>query len=357
MNKQWFGGMLLSAVMAVSGGMATQAAEKTLRLSHLNPNDPFKTSTAAMAVVFENLMESGTNGAIDVVVYPDGQLGKEQEILQQMKLGLVQSAIVSMGGLASVYPPIGVLDVPFAFPDISTTYAVFDGPFGQTLAQHIEQSTGLAVLGYGDSGGFFAFTNSKRQIHNPDEMDGLRIRTMTLETHQKMIEALGAQPTAISWPEVYTSLETGVVDGQMNPIPVIKIANLDETQQYLTLTNHLFTPYIWVFRREFLDGLSEAERRALDNAVTSAVVAGRGISRIIEASDRGLPALTKTMDVYAPTAEERALFQAKAQPEVTAFIRERYGEEGAALLDAFLSAIEGASSAENNASEDERGTE
>jgi tripartite ATP-independent transporter DctP family solute receptor len=318
-------------------------AEKKLKLAHLNKNDPFDNATGAMASVFKSLVEAGTNGSVKVEVFPDGQLGKDNEVLQQVKSGIVQSSIASVGGIASVYPMIGVLDVPFAFPNISATYAVFDGPFGAKLAADITKKTGLGVLGFGDSGGFFAFTNSKRAIKSPDDMKGLKIRTMGLETHKAIVSNLGGQPVAINWAEVYTSLQTGVADGQMNPIPIIKFAKFDEVQKYLTLSNHLFTPYVWVINKRFYDGLTAQEKGVVDYAARSAIVAGRGISRIIEASDRGLPALAAKMQVYSPTAEEQARFRAAAQPAVLDYVKKTYGAEGEDMLKAFLAAIEDAS--------------
>ena len=332
----------IAATLAVSIGMMPVAAyaQKTIKLAHLNKNDPFDNGTGAMAVVFKSLVESGTNGAVKVDIFPDGQLGKDNEVIQQVKSGVVQSSISSVGGIASVYPMIGVLDVPFAYPNIATTYEVFDGPFGQKLAADIEKKTGMEVLGFGDSGGFFAFTNSKRPIKSPDDMKGLKIRTMGLESHKSVVSSVGGQPVAINWAEVYTSLQTGVADGQMNPIPIVKFAKFDEVQKYLTLTNHLFTPYVWIVNKSFFDGLSAAEKDVVKAAARSAIVACRGINRIIEASDRGLPALAQKMQVYTPTAAEIAKFRELAQPAVKAQIAKSFGTEGEALMKEFLAAVD-----------------
>jgi tripartite ATP-independent transporter DctP family solute receptor len=321
----------------------TAHAQKVMKLAHLNKNDPFDNATGAMATVFKSLVEAGTNGSVTVQVFPDGQLGKDNEVIQQVKSGVVQSSIASVGGIASVYPMIGVLDVPFAYPNIGVTYDVFDGPFGKQLAGDISKKTGLDVLGFADSGGFFAFSNSKRPIKSPDDMKGLKIRTMGLESHKAVVSSLGGQPVAINWAEVYTSLQTGVADGQMNPIPIIKFAKFDEVQKYLTLTNHLFTPYVWILNKPFFDGLSAHEKEVVKAAARSAVVASRGINRIIEASDRGLPALAQKMQIYAPTAAEIAKFRALAQPAVKAQISKSYGKEGEELLAAFEAAIDKAS--------------
>lgn len=340
-----FKSFAIAAALAVtvSAMPVTAYAEKTIKLSHLNKNDPFDNGTGAMAVVFKSLVESGTNGAVKVEIFPDGQLGKDNEVIQQVKSGVVQSSVSTVGGIASVYPMIGVLDVPFAYPNIAATYEVFDGPFGQKLGADIGKKTGLEVLGFGDSGGFFAFTNSKRPIKSPDDMKGLKIRTMGLESHKTVVSSMGGQPVAINWAEVYTSLQTGVADGQMNPIPIVKFAKFDEVQKYLTLTNHLFTPYVWVMNKGFFDGLSASEKEVVKAAAESAIVACRGINRIIEASERGLPALAQKMQIYTPTKAEIAKFRELAQPAVKAQISKSYGKEGEALLADFQAAIDKAS--------------
>jgi tripartite ATP-independent transporter DctP family solute receptor len=337
-----FKSLAIAAALAVSFAVmpSTAFAQKTIKLAHLNKNDPFDNGTGAMAVVFKSLVESGTNGSVKVEIFPDGQLGKDNEVIQQVKTGVVQSSISSVGGLASVYPMIGVLDVPFAYPNISVTYDVFDGPFGQKLAADITKKTGLEVLGFGDSGGFFAFTNSKRAIKSPEDMKGLKIRTMGLESHKSVVSSMGGQPVAINWAEVYTSLQTGVAVGQMNPIPIVKFAKFDEVQKYLTLTNHLFTPYVWIFNKSALDGLSPQEKEVVKSAARSAIIACRGINRIIEASDRGLPALAQKMQVYTPTKAEISKFRELAQPAVKAQIAKSFGKEGEALMAEFLSAVD-----------------
>ncbi len=325
------------------GAAVTADAAKVLKLHHLNNDDPFDNATGAMAQVFKSLVEAGTNGSVTVQTFPNGQLGQDAEVLQQVRAGVIASGVHSVGGFASTYPMIGILDMPFAFPNISVTYEVLDGPFGQKLAGDIEQKTGLKVLGFGDSGGFFAFTNSQRLIKSPEDMKGLRIRTMGLETHKKMVGAMGGQPTAIAWAEVYTALQTGVADGQMNPVPIIAFAKFNEVQKYLTLSGHLFAPYVWVVNRQFWDGLTPEEKNVVQYAARSAIVAGRGISRVIEASDRGLPALAKSMQVYTPTAEEKAAFRKATQPAVREHIVKAFGAKGEEMLNDFLAAIDKAS--------------
>lgn len=331
--------LTIFAVMSVTG---PAVAGKTLKLHHLNKNDPFDNPTGAMATVFKSLVEAGTNGSVMVQTFPNGQLGKDKDVLQQVKAGVIQSGIHSVGGFASAYPLIGVLDIPFAFTNISKTYPVFDGPFGKKLAADINKKTGMHVVGFGDSGGFFHITNSKRAIHSPADMKGLKIRTMGLDTHKAIISAMGGQPAAISWSEVYTALQTGVADGQMNPIPIIAFAKFQEVQKYLTLTGHIFAPYVWVMNGKFWDSLSDSEKEVVSYAAKSAIVAGRGMGRAIEASDRGLTALGKDLKINALTAEEKAEFQKVAIPEVKKLISKKFGAEGEDMLKAFLDAIKAA---------------
>ncbi len=145
--------VLAAIVMALSLLAIPYAdAAKVIKLHNLNKDDPFDNPTGAMATVFKSLMEAGTNGEITVQTFPNGQLGKDNEVVTQVKAGVIQSGIHSVGGFASIYPMIGVIDVPFAFPNISATYAVFDGPFGQKLAADIEaedrpEGAGLRRLG------------------------------------------------------------------------------------------------------------------------------------------------------------------------------------------------------------------
>ncbi len=318
-------------------------AAKTMKLAHLNSDDPFDNATGAMATVFKSLVEAGTNGSVQVQLFGSGQLGKDTEVLQQVKAGAVQSTIATTGGMASIYPLIGVMDVPFAYPNISATYAVLDGSFGQKLAADINKKTGLKVLGFGDSGGFFAITNSKRPLKSVADMKGLKIRTMGLKTHQTLVSSLGGQPASIAWAEVYTSLQTGVADGQMNPVPIIKFAKFDEVQKYLTLTGHFFTPYPWVINQKFYDSLTDDEKAVVNYAARSAIVAGRGISRIIESSERGLPALAQKMEIHTLSDAEKAKFREASVPAVKAYIVETLGAEGEALMNDFLAAIKDAS--------------
>lgn len=343
-NYKIIGRLMVAVALTLMLSTTAFAADVTIRLAHLNPEGAFESHSGAMTTIFKSLVESASGGAIEVKLFPNGQLGKDNEVIQQVRDGIVESTISSAGGIAQHYPLVGVFDIPFAFPNIAVANRVIDqrSEFGMKFSADLEKKTGLKVLGLIDSGGFFAFTNSKRPIKSVEDMDGLRIRTMTLPTHQAIISSLGGKPTPLPWAEVYTALQTGVADGQMNPIPIIAFAKFNEVQKYLSITNHVITPYIWTMNKDFYNGLSAEHQALIDWASEVATEAGRGVSRVIEASEKGLPALSDGMEVNAVSPEELKKFAAAAQPAVRKLIDEKLGSEGTEMLDAMLAAIDAA---------------
>jgi tripartite ATP-independent transporter DctP family solute receptor len=321
---------------------SSAGAAKTIKLSHLNPSDPFNNNSAAMTAVFKSLVESGTNGSVKVQLFPDGQLGKDNEVIQQTKDGIIQSNISSSGGVAQHYSLVGVFDLPFVFPNIAIAHEVInlESDFGKKFAADVGRKTGLKVIGLLDSGGFFSISNSKRPIKSIADMKGLRIRTMTLPTHETIISSLGGNPTPLPWPEVYTALQTGVADGQMNPVPIIAFAKFDEVQEYLSLTQHIITPYVWFMNADFYNGLTKHEQYVVDYAAKVAVDAGKGISRIIEASSRGLPHLAKKMKINSLTAADLKKFATVSQPAVKTLIAAKFGTEGIEMLDELVKSVD-----------------
>lgn len=333
----------LILVMVITASLTVMAQDtKVLKLSHLNPQQPKEVATAAMAEVFKSMVESGTNGSIEVEIYPNGVLGNERESMEQVEAGITHSYIASGGGMATFYPLFSIVNIPFSITDYSVAYEVYDGEFGQKMAADIQEATGFKVLGFGESGGFFQLTNSRRPVRSPEDMKGLKYRTMTIPIHMEFMRSLGASPTPIAWAEIYTALQTGVVDGQHNPVPIIKIGKLEEVQDYLTLTNHMYTPYVWVLNSDFYNSLTDLERRVVDEASRVANLAGRGVNRLIEASDEGLPYLNQEMEVYTPTPEEIQMFKDAAIPASMDFIEDEYGSEGLAFAEEYLDAVEAA---------------
>lgn len=322
----------LSAGTAIAGG--------PIKFGHDNKTDPFENPAHACTAVFASEAETATNGSVTVEVFGSNQLGTAQEHVQMVRDGVLQATLTSTGALASYYPRIDVLNLPFAFDGYSATYQVFDGAFGKALAQDIEEALGdVVVLGFPDTGGFFEITNSKRAATTPDEFEGIRIRTMTLPSHQKIVQAMGAEAYPLSWGEVYSGLQTGVIDGQMNPIPIISFSNFAEVQKYMTLTNHLFSPYTLMINRAYFEGLDDSEKAAVRESAANCVEASRGLSRIIEASDRGLAGLKESMEITALSADERKALADATQPAFEEYVGANLDDKARELLDQFKGAV------------------
>ncbi|MFC4233922.1 DctP family TRAP transporter solute-binding subunit [Thalassospira xianhensis] len=336
-----FGAFALATAMLASTTSLAYAEPKVLKFAHDNKMDPFENPAHACTAVFANIVEADTNGDIKVEVYPSNQLGSAAEHVQMVRDGLIQATLTSTGAIASYYPRIDVLNLAFAFDSNASTYDVFDGPFGQKLAVDIENTLGdVKVLGFPDTGGFFAVTNSKHPIATLDDFKGIRVRTMSLPSHQKIMQALGAEAYPMAWGEVYAGLQTGVIDGQMNPVPTVTFAKFNEVQGYLTLTNHLFSPYTFMLSKAFWDDLTADQQKIVRYAAQSCVVASRGVSRVIEASDRGLAGLTDKMEITALSSEERQKLKDVTQPVVVKHVQESLGTEGVELLELFQTEVD-----------------
>ena len=319
-------------------------AAKVIKLAHLNPQTPFDIATAAVSTVFKNELEARSGGEIKVEIYPNGTLGNERETMEQVKAGITQSYIASVGGIAPFYPLIDITSLPFAYSSYEIGCQLYDGPFGAGLAEDIRNKTGIRVLGFIPQG-FFQFTNSKRPIKTPADMKGLKMRTMNNPLHMEFMKSLGAAATPVAWAEIYTALQTGVVDGQHNPITVINLGKIFEVQKYLTLSNHMAGLYVWVINDSWFNGLKPEEKTAVQGAAEAAVMAGRGIDRLVTATEKGLPALAAEMEVYTATPEELEKFREIAIPAAKKFFAQSLGEEGTQWVEKYLSAVEEAKKA------------
>ncbi|RAU21926.1 C4-dicarboxylate ABC transporter substrate-binding protein [Paramagnetospirillum kuznetsovii] len=311
-------------------------AETVFYLAHANRNDGSDVPTAAAAITFKEVVERESGGTIRVEIFPEGQLGGDASVMSLIRKGIAQGAIISVGGLKNIYPQIGVLDYPFAWKSLEDTYKVFDGPFMDRLRDDFTKRTGLYLAGFADTGGLFVLSNSRHAIHGPADLQGLKIRTMGITTHKIIVRALGAEPVELPWNELPPALRTGVVDGQMNPASIIRFGKLYEVQKYVTLTNHLYTPYPWVISADFLAKLEPAQRDAIDKGVRDGIRA----SRALAANHRDdLTKLGENMMVTILSPAEHEAFRRKTQPAFIQAIAESLGEEGSALLNGLILGI------------------
>ena len=231
---------ILSLLLTVLLPFISDAREKTIKLK-LATVIPAKHAYNLAGMEFARRIKDATGGAVDIRVFPGGQLGKgEREVLEGMQIGSIDLAVTATGPISGFSPSMMILDLPFLFRDYSHVDAVLDGPIGRRLLDNLEKSRlkGLAFF----ENGFRNFTNSARPLLKPEDFRGLKFRTMENPVHLDSVRQLGAQAVPMSWGEVYTSLQTKVIDGQENPIAIIHACKLNEVQRYLSLTGHFYSP-------------------------------------------------------------------------------------------------------------------
>ena len=322
-----------------------QESEKsmTIKVGMENPLDPLLSHEASLFRVFKNIMEKNTNNRITVELYPSHTLGKADEMFKMVQRGTIEMAWCSMGTLSQFYPISGVLtSAPFAFPNTAVAWKVIQGDlFQKDLSNAIFEETGVRVIDY-PAIAFTVVTNSKREVRSPKDLEGLRIRSMPIDIHLKIFEALGAKSTVISWGELYGALQTGVVDGQHNPLSSYEAGKLYEVQKYVTLTNHFFDINLWVANDKWLNSLSETDRYILWDAVRVAMTACLGAVQVAEVDDNvGIPFFRKHgTEFYKPTEEEIEEFRSLAVPVFEEYVIEEFGEEGIMWYEKLKKAIE-----------------
>lgn len=328
---------LLASALAL-GATTALAQDMTITLAHGDPADWEISKKGSIAQVFKQLVEAETAGRIAVDLFDSNSLGSETDMLQSAQDGTLTMTIVS-GAFSNVCPEAAVLDLPYLFDNSPEAWQVLDGEFGQKLAESCAETSGLRILAYGENG-FRNFTNSKHPITSPADMAGLKIRVQNAPVYVKMIEALGATPTPLPWTELPTSLATGAVDGQENPVMVIWINNLYEMQPYLTLDQHLYgTDFIVINDAEF-QALSEADRATLIQAARIGGTAGRAIQNIHTAD--GLAKLAeKGIEIYKPTATETQAFRDASQGAVRDWLATQIDPSWIEALDAAIAEVRG----------------
>ena len=305
-------------LIAAGAISSASAADLTLTIGHVDPQDWTTSKKGAATEVFKNLVEAESGGRIEVNVYPSGQLGGETDLVQSTQEGTLSMAMVS-GAFAKVCKEASVLEIPYLFPSAPVAWEVLDGEFGKALSEHCLKESGLRTLAYGETG-FRNFTNSKRPVAEPKDLNGLKIRVQTLPLYVEMVKAMGAEPTPIAWPEVPSALTTGVVDGQENPVSVIEANKFYEFQKYLTLDGHVYGTDFLLINEDLYQSLSDEDRAIIDRAAKVAGTMGRAIQQFNSA--KGLKSLAANgMQITTPTPAQMAKFRDIAQPAVINWLK------------------------------------
>ncbi|MEP7182011.1 MAG: TRAP transporter substrate-binding protein [Betaproteobacteria bacterium] len=270
---------------------------------------------------FAREVEKRTNGRYKVQPFYSGSLGAERESVEAVQLGTQELTFTSTGPVPNFVPEVAILDIPFLFRDYAQARAVLDGPIGQDLLQKFP-SKGIVALAWGENG-FRHMTNSKHVVNVPEDLKGLKMRTMENPVHIQAYKAFGIIPTPMAFTEVFTALQQGTVDGQENPLSVITSAKLDQVQKYLSLTGHVYSPALILMNKAQWDKLSPADKQAFLDAAKEAVKANR--ARVDEDEKKAVADLrSKGMNVVENL--DKSKFQAALTPTYAEFGK-KFGQQ------------------------------
>jgi len=297
-------------------------------------------------VVFKNFVENASNGAIAVDLFIGTQLcTRGDECLAGVADGSIDIFVSTSGGAAGLFPYIQVLDLPYLMSDDREAEHVLSSNFVRELRElMLEDSDGLIrLMTVGNTGGWRSYANTLRRIETPADLAGLKMRTVPADLPQTLATALGMAPTPIAWPELFTSLQTGVVEGTANGITdIMNMRFTDAGLKYLTLDNHSYMGAFWFMNNDRFLGMSDEHKRViLDGfaALQQATFASPKRKEI--AAYEAFRAAGG--EIYVPTDEQKAQFKAAADPAFDWFrANVRMGNE---VLDSFMAYAAAASEA------------
>jgi C4-dicarboxylate-binding protein DctP len=315
-----------TAAMAIS---LPAMAQKLIKYGHYQPGKNDQPKHVA-ALAFKEHVEKATNSSLKVEIYPAGQLGPAQQVMEGLRLGTVEMAVVHDGGIPGVYKTFNIFGLPYLFNDHAHAYAVLDGQFGKDLADDMRRRTGIRLAAYADNG-IRHFTNSKRPIRTPDDMKGLKMRVQPSPVFVKLVESLGASPTAIDWGELPAALAQGTADGQENGVTNILAGSLFQHQKHVSLGGHVYSLHAYLINDRFYSGLTSVEKKAVDEGVLKAQKIHRDMTREQDLSAKKVLS-EKGMTVTELTPADIERFRRLAQPAVKSYLDAEVSKEWADKL-------------------------
>lgn len=324
MKLKMLGFALMAGAFLLDGGAAAQA-QTALRMAHATAETDLVHS---FATHFKEELEARTNGEVTVTIFPNGQLGNDAQMLDGVRAGVIDVMVAGSSAAVGIVPEIQVFDLPFMFENSKAAYAALDGTAGAKIMEKLE-AQGLKGLAMPESG-WRQMTNSKHPIKGPADLDGLRMRVNSSVVLQNTFAALKANPQPLDFSELYTALETGVIDAQDQPLNLLLSGRFYEVQKYLSLTRHSYSPLLSSMNLAKFNSLTEEQQKAVMEAAKAAAAtqrqehADREEKMIAELEGHGVE-VTREVDTAA--------FQAAVKPVWDNF-RKSYGDEMIDLIEA-----------------------
>jgi len=261
--------LALPSLMGTGTASAQNAPKErnvTIRLTHTTPvTDPVGLGAAR----FKELVEKDSGGTISVAIFPNNQLGGENQVLQQVKQGSIQMAVTAAGTVGNLVPDISVMDAPYIWKNWAAEKKILSGPILQHFRDEFAQTQGIQLL---SATWYFGLRNltCNKLVRTPADAAGMKIRTPPAPVNLLSARVLGGQGVPMDFAQVYLALKTGTIDCEENPLTIIISAKLYEVQQYIMLTQHLQQSQVVSMNLEFWNGLSQHQRDVIQSAVDAA---------------------------------------------------------------------------------------
>lgn len=265
-------------VLAVTAGLALAAApalaqQKTIVKFGWTTSDGAQDPYAVGARAFKERVEAGSNGRIEVQLYPNRQLGDEKPMLEGMRLGTVDAGVITNAVIAQIEPAFQLNDLPFLYASEAQARGVLDGPLGQKLAARLE-SKGIKLLGWME-GGFRNMINNVRPVEKPEDVKGVKYRVMQNPVFIGMFSSLGGNAVPMAWGETFTAVQQGAIDGLEIPLAVIDQNKYFEVTKFLSITNHTYSAIPLLMAKRTFDRLPDDLKKVVLEAGTAATLAQR----------------------------------------------------------------------------------
>ncbi|MEZ9176149.1 TRAP transporter substrate-binding protein DctP [Vibrio kanaloae] len=333
MNKIILG---LAAVSILAAGTSNAATYK-LTVPHVTTIDGYNHQSL---LVFKNFVEVRSNGQIEVAIYPSGQLcSSAKECIAGVQVGMFDYFQTTIPELGNYWEPVSVFDLPYMLPNDRVAECVYSNEkfISDVRNELIKKAPNIRLMAVSNSGGWRNIATTNKQVKNPDDMKGLKIRTVPAKVQQDLVRALGATPTPIAWPEVYTALSTKMVDGTKNGIVDIVMNRFHESLNYIILDGHGYMGGAWVFNDKKFKSFPDDIKKIIIDGVAAQNQYLRAYPKHKEYS--AYEEFKKADGViYNPTEEEKKAFKTAVLPVKTALL-ESTGAEGQKWLDRFETEI------------------
>ncbi len=313
----------MAIAVLVSMSAATMA-EQTLKIGFLGSTDD---EDHDGSLVFKNYVESASNGSLKVEIYPNGRFcSNADECSEALLDGRLDIYITTNGGLAGWYPPAQFLDLPYLFPNDAVAECAFDSRITEALRKAVLEEVGAArLMAISNTGGWRNIATTKKQVKSPEDVKGLKLRTIGAEIQIELVKSMGGNPTPIPWPEVYTSLGTGVVEGTKNGITDIVNMKFQDHLNYLVLDGHAYMGAMWWINEDVFQDLSKNEKRIVYRGFQELKWTARQMPK-----RKSVEAYQAFRDangtIYTPTDAQKEEFKAAARP-VWAWYEDKFGRD------------------------------